>query len=266
MTSRRLTASPTVQRYGPQRAAVDRALRQARVSAYGPGEFIGQEGFMRASEILSLAKRAGVAPGVSVLDVCCGVAGPGRFITRELGCIYTGVDASAEAVEIARERAGDLACRFEISRVPPLPPGPFDVVMLLETMLAFPDKEPLLREIGRALPGGGRFVFTLEEGRPLTRAERERMPAADTVWLVPLDQMLTCLGRAGLRVRLQEQCSQAHRATVDCLVEELAARESAIAEHLGRRAVDDLLAAHRLWSEWLRDGRVRKFAFVAEKA
>ena len=48
---------------------------------------------MSASEILSLAARAGIAPGVSVLDVCCGVAGPGRLITRELGCTYVGVDA-----------------------------------------------------------------------------------------------------------------------------------------------------------------------------
>jgi hypothetical protein len=38
-----------------------------------------------------------------------------------------------------------------------------------------------------------------------------------------------------------------------------------IAAYLGRGALDDLLAAHRLWSGWLGEGRVRKFAFVAEK-
>ena len=31
-------------------------------------------------------------------------------------------------------------------------------------------------------------------------------------------------------------------------------------------ALEELLAAHRLWSDWLREGRVRKIAFVAEKA
>ena len=60
---------------------------------------------MRAGEIRALAERAGIAPGVSVLDLCCGVAGPGRFLTRELGCNYVGVDSSASAVGIARERA-----------------------------------------------------------------------------------------------------------------------------------------------------------------
>ena len=57
---------------------------------------------MRAGEIRALAVQAGIAPGVSVLDLCCGVAGPGRFITRELGCSYLGVDSSADAVDIAR--------------------------------------------------------------------------------------------------------------------------------------------------------------------
>src|SRR5215218_3989590 len=111
------------------RAAFDRALHRARVSAYAPGEFVGQEGFMTAGEIRALAARAGIGPGVTVLDLCCGVAGPGRFLTRVLGCTYLGVDASASAVAVARERAGDLPCRFAIGQVPPLPAGSFDVVL-----------------------------------------------------------------------------------------------------------------------------------------
>ena len=106
---------------------------------------------MTAGEIRALAVQAGIGPGVRVLDLCCGVAGPGRFLTRELGCAYLGVDASAGAVAIARERAGDLPCRFAVAHIPPLPAGPFDVVLLLETMLAFEDKDALVREIFPAL-------------------------------------------------------------------------------------------------------------------
>jgi SAM-dependent methyltransferase len=247
-----------------ERAPFVQALRRARESAYAPREFVGQESFMRAGEILALARHAGIAPGVSVLDLCCGVAGPGRFITRELGCTYLGVDSSASAIEIARHSAGDLACRFEVARIPPVPAGRFDVVLLLETMLAFPDKDSLLREISRALPVGGRFAFTLEEGLPLTPAEREAMPDADTVWLTPLQEMLECLDRAGLVVRRQEDCSRSHLAVADSLIEAFAADATNIAAQIGRRALDDLLDAHRLWSDWLRDGRVRKIAFVAE--
>jgi SAM-dependent methyltransferase len=247
------------------RARFDQALHRARVSAYAPGEFVGQESFMTAGEIRELAVRAGVGPGATVLDLCCGVAGPGRFVTRELGCAYLGVDASASAVAIARERASEESCRFAVAQVPPVPAGPFDVVLLLETMLAFEDKEALAREIGAALEPGGRFAFTLEAGPPLTAAERAAMPAADTVWPTPVDEAIVFLERAGLVVAWLEDHSRAHRATAHALAEAFAADADAIAAQIGRRALDALLAAHRLWVEWLEAGRVRKLALVAER-
>ena len=248
-----------------ERGPFDEALRRAREAAYEPGEYVEQESFMRAGEIRALAERAGVAPGVSVLDLCCGVAGPGRFVTRELGCSYVGVDASASAVGIARARARGLPCRFEVAQVPPLPPGTFDVVLLLETILAFPDKETLVEEVSRALPVGGRFAFTLEEGVPLTESERAQMPDADTVWLTPLDEMHEVLAGAGLVLRWEDDWSRSHRAVASSLIDAFAADATAIASRIGRRALDELLAAHRLWSEWLASGRVRKFALVAER-
>jgi SAM-dependent methyltransferase len=246
-----------------ERAPFDQALRRARESAYPPGEYVEQESFMRAGEIRTLAARAGITREVSVLDLCCGVAGPGRFITRELGCTYLGVDLSPSAIEIARERAGELPCRFEVARIPPLPPGQFEVVLLLETMLAFAEKEPLLREVSRSLTSGGRFAFTLEEGVPLTAAERAQMPDADTVWLTPLEEIVASLAR--LVVRWQEEFSSSHRAVADSLIDTFAADATEIAAQIGRRALEELLAAHRLWSAWLQEGRVRKFGVVAEK-
>jgi SAM-dependent methyltransferase len=242
------------------------ALGRARETAYAPGEYVEQESFMRAGEIRALAERAGVAPSVSVLDLCCGVAGPGRFVTRELGCSYLGVDSSASAIDVARVRALGLPCRFEVAQVPPLPPGTFDVVLLLETMLAFPKKEALLRDVSRALTVGGRFAFTLEEGPHLTESERRSMPDADTVWLTPLEEMRASLARVGLIVRWQDDISLSHRAMADSLIDAFAADATAIAAQIGRRALGELLAAHRLWSDWLRTGRVRKIAFVAERS
>jgi SAM-dependent methyltransferase len=248
-----------------ERTPFDQALERARLSAYAPGEFVGQESFMRASEILSLAVQAGIGPGVSVLDLCCGVAGPGRYITSRLGCTYLGLDSSASAIELARGRAVDLPCQFEVARVPPVPAGPFDVVLLLETLLAFPDKEPLLRGIASALTSGGRFAFTVEEGSQLTAAERAAMPDAETVWLVPLPDLLSRLEFVGLQPARVEECSASHQAMVDALIGAFLAEQSAITAGIGRRALDELLAAHQLWSDWLRDGRVRKFSIVAEK-
>lgn len=248
-----------------ERTAYDQALRTARRMAYPPGEFVGQESFMRAGEILSLARRAGVGPGVSVLDLCCGVAGPGRFITLRLGCTYLGVDMSADAIGLARVRATGLSCRFEVGRVPPVPSGQFDVVLLLETMLAFPDKDALLREVSGALVPGGRFAITVEEGRPLTAAELAAMPDADTVWPIPLTELVSRLSGVGLDVRWKQECTRAHRLVAEALRGTFLAERSAIARELGVSTVDDLVAAHGLWCDWMTTGRIRKFAIIAEK-
>src|SRR3954453_8695258 len=108
------------------RAPFEQALRPARVSAFAAGEFVGQESFMTAGEIRALAVQAGIGPGVTVLDLCCGIAGPGRWLTRELGWVYLGGDASPSPVTFAREHARELLCRFAIAHVPPLPSGSFD--------------------------------------------------------------------------------------------------------------------------------------------
>jgi hypothetical protein len=91
------------------------------------------------------------------------------------------------------------------------------------------------------------------------------MPDADTVWLTPLDEMVACLDSAGLAVTWQEDHSQAHRATAQALASAFAADAADIAAQIGSQALDELLAAHRLWIDWLDEGRVRKLALVAER-
>ena len=239
-------------------------LRRAQEEAYDPGEYADQQSFMRASEIRALARQAGIAEHSCVLDLCCGIGGPGRLLTRELGCGYLGIDRDPDAIRIARTRSRGLPCRFEVGGVPPVPPGTYDVVLMLETMLAFADKETLLREISGALGVGGRFAFTMEAGRPLSAAERELMPNAGTVWLTPLATMRRLLERAGFVVRRTCDCSASHSATAASLLNAYAADGPAIAAHIGQAALDDLLAAHRLWVQWLDSGRVRKVSVVAE--
>jgi SAM-dependent methyltransferase len=238
--------------------------REIGSAAFAPGEYVEQQSFVCASEIRELAERAAIGPGASVLDLCCGVAGPGRFVARELGCTYLGVDASPAAIEIATARARGLPCRFEVARVPPLPAGRFDVVLLLETMLAFRDKAALLEAVSSALAPGGRFAFTLEEGAPLDDAERAAMPNADTVWLTPLAEMTKLLEGAGLRVTWQADLTASHGATAAALADAYAAHGAAVAAQIGQPGLDDLLVSHRLWSDWLASGRARKLALVAQ--
>src|SRR5215472_10282689 len=243
----------------PSLAALERA------TAYPAAEYVGQESFMRAGEVRTLAHQARVGPGVSVLDLCCGVAGPGRMITAESGCDYLGVDHSASALATAQELAGNLPCRFEQAHLPPLPEGRFGVVLLLETMLAFPDKEALVGEVARVLEPGGRFAFTVRKGRPLTQQERARMPGADTVWLIELAELTGALREAGLTVIWREEYSFSHHAIAMALLRCYQADSPRIADQIGTQVTAELIAAHRLWSDWLGGGRVRRFAMVAQK-
>jgi len=240
-------------------------LERAQAAAFPAGEYVGQESFMRAGEVRTLADRAGVGRGVSVLDLCCGVAGPGRMITAESGCRYLGVDHSASALAVARELASNLSCRFEQAHIPPLPEGRFDVVLLLETMLAFPDKHALADEVARALEPGGRFAFTVEEGPRLSEQERTLMPGADTVWPIQLAQLTDVLRGAGLTVTWWREYSSSHQATAAALLRCYRADALQIAEQIGTRATADLITSHQLWADWLGSGRVRKYAMVAEK-
>ena len=220
---------------------------------------------MTAGEILRLADRARIGRDTSVVDLCCGVAGPGRLIVAERGCRYLGLDYSASAVEIARELAADLPCRFERAHVPPLPAGRFEVVLLLETMLAFPDKGALLSEVARALAPGGRFACTVEEGRPLTSAEQARMPDADTVWLIRLRDLTALLGGVGLTVTWRQECTASHQATAAALLQSFRDHSAEIGRQIGTQALAELITAHQLWADWLGSRRVRKFAVVAER-
>ena len=91
------------------------------------------------------------------------------------------------------------------------------------------------------------------------------MPDADTVWLTPLDEMLALLERAGLVVRWQEDCSRSHRAMADSLIDAFAADAAAIAAQIGRRGAGGAAGRAPALERLAGDGRVRKFAFVAEK-
>ncbi len=91
------------------------------------------------------------------------------------------------------------------------------------------------------------------------------MPGSGTVWLTRLPRVRSDLNRAGLRVRWCAETSRAHRVRVDALVAAYTRAAPELRAAGGGPAVDDLVAAHLLWSRWLREGRVRKLAVVAEK-
>ena len=102
-----------------------------------------------------LAKLAGIAADMSVLDVGSGVGGPARFTAATYGCRVTGVDLSQPFVDAARyltERTGQSGqVSFETASALDLPfnDGLFDVVLLQHVAMNISDRARLYREIRR---------------------------------------------------------------------------------------------------------------------
>ncbi|MDI4235821.1 class I SAM-dependent methyltransferase [Bradyrhizobium sp. Arg237L] len=133
-----------------------------------------------------LARLAGIAAEMSVLDVGSGVGGPARFLAATYGCRVTGVDLSDPFVDAARyltERTGQgERVSFETASALDLPfdDGHFDVVLLQHVAMNISDRARLYREIRRVLKAGGRFAIydvVLNDGEPHYPVPWARTPA-----------------------------------------------------------------------------------------
>src|SRR6516165_4541008 len=133
-----------------------------------------------------LAKLAGIAADMSVLDVGSGVGGPARFLAATCGCRVTGVDLSQPFVDAARyltERTGQSGqVLFEPASALELPfdDGRFDVALLQHVAMNISDRTRLYREIRRVLKSGGRFAIydvVLNSGDPHYPVPWARTPA-----------------------------------------------------------------------------------------
>lgn len=144
------------------------ALRSSGLSsavlAHGAAS-IGQECLLTADEIATLARRAGIAAGTSVLDIGSGTGGPACYLAREFGCRVLGVDVSgaghAQAEARAREDRLDRLVQFRLGDIHTveLPPGAFDVVMGLDSWCHIQRRAVLLRRCAELLRPTGRLAL-----------------------------------------------------------------------------------------------------------
>ncbi|WP_279389255.1 methyltransferase domain-containing protein [Streptomyces sp. BK205] len=146
-----------------------------------------------------------------VLDLGCGVGGPGLRVVERTGARLTGISISEEQVKTANRlaeeagRADRAVFRRADAMELPFEDGSFDAVMALESIIHMPDREQVLTEVARVLRPGGRLVLT----DVFERAPRKtpRHPSIDKfcrnfmVTLADADGYVAMLHRAGLRLR-----------------------------------------------------------------
>ena len=104
-----------------------------------------------------------IAPDDRVLDIGCGVGGTGRYMWREIGCSYDGVDVRADFVAFAvqlGERMAYDGLRFHHidAQSDPLPPCDVAIAAL---SLGQMDGARCLENLARALSDRSRYLIEM---------------------------------------------------------------------------------------------------------
>ncbi len=136
-------------------AANDTAQEHGYVLGHSPAELarLEQQAAFFAEMTRDGLVRAGVAPGMRVLDLGCGVGDVSLIAASLVGPTgkVTGIDISEGAVGIARARAaasGVTHARFEQSRIDAFAGyGDYDVVVGRYIVIHIPDPVGMLRDI-----------------------------------------------------------------------------------------------------------------------
>jgi len=102
-------------------------------------------------------------PGMRLLDVGCGLGGAARYFAHEHGCRVTGIDLSAEYVNVANSLAARVglgervACECGSALALPFEPCGFDGAYMFHVGMNVEDKARLFAEVRRVLMPGGVF-------------------------------------------------------------------------------------------------------------
>lgn len=144
------------------------------------------------------------SPDDMLLDLGCGMGGPGRFLVDRFQCSVVGVDLLPLRVELAQTLTNITRMSERISyRVADatdlgLEDGSFEQVWMLDVSMHVRDKQALFGEIARVLHGGGLLVMHEQTG-PLPHAMLPVMRQAP--YIAPsLPQLIRYVEGAGLRL------------------------------------------------------------------
>ena len=156
---------------------------------------LDQDHYGGLEAVAALGRRAGIDASSEVLDVCAGLAGPGRFMARRWGARVTGVDLHADRAAGARRLTAAVGLGGLVRMVRadaqalPFRAHAFTAVVSQEGLLHVPDKAATLAECRRVLLPGGRIAFSDWIARArLGDGERRRLDewmAAVTLQSIP---------------------------------------------------------------------------------
>jgi len=163
-------------------------------------------GMYRMLEVLAdvVEEYGTLGSGDVVLDLGCGIGGPGRFLADRFGCSVLGVDLLPLRVEVAEALTAMTGMEdrisYQVDDATELAVAntSFAQVWMLDVGMHIRDKRALFAEIARVLKPGGLMVMHDQTG-PLPPAMRPVMRQAP--YIAPsLPQLIRYVEDAGLRM------------------------------------------------------------------
>jgi ubiquinone/menaquinone biosynthesis C-methylase UbiE len=212
-------------------------LRLWREHALGDGYPEGFESisFLRLADMRRMAGELKLAAGGRLVDLGCGMGGPGLWIARETGARLTGIDRSNVAVAQAAARAAARG----LAESADFAAGSFaqtglerasaDGAMSIDALQYAPDKREAFAEAARILRPGARFVFRAFELDPGRAAE---LPV---LGLDPVDDYQPLLSSTGFSVLVYE-ATEVWPKRVTAAYEAILAAEKTLAQEMGEQA------------------------------
>ena len=225
-------------------------------------------GFAMLERIAALAAEQ-APPGAAsrLVDVGCGVGGPGRYLADRFGCSVTGIDLLPQRIQAAAAltQMVGLAERVTYRQADatdlPFADGAFDQAWMLDASVHMPDKAALFREIARVLKAHGLLVMHDHFGplppsmRPVTRRAPYIAPS--------LAQMVRYVEAGGFRLLLWQDTTAAIRQWFEERRPEVVRRSQ---EGRGdRRRLQRRLAPFKAYTAALEEG-MRTGVLIARRA
>jgi cyclopropane fatty-acyl-phospholipid synthase-like methyltransferase len=226
-----------------------------------------------------MAERAGITPGMEILDIGCGTGGPAIHLAQTYGCRVVGISTSIVGVERARERGADAGLdgnvRFCVAEgtATGLPSNTFDLVWIMESSHLIPEKELLLRESARLLRSGGKLCLCdIISSRPTPLSEvlklRQELTTLQSVFGRVKTKPLACYARMleeiGLSVET-EDISEEVLPTLAHWKQNARRHAQTVAELIGKDEVEQFVSACDIMAQFWKDGRFGYGVLVATK-
>ncbi|HET9097452.1 MAG TPA: class I SAM-dependent methyltransferase [Candidatus Baltobacteraceae bacterium] len=230
--------------------------REAALAGLGLPDWVVPLSAVNSRDLERIAAELQIARGEPLLDLACGLGGPGLWVAQRTGASVTGIDCSRVAVECAAALARRLGfegrARFVAgdATATALPARGFAAVMSIDA-LQFMEPAKALAEIARLLRPGGRAAILTWEA------------LADVELPTVVRDYRPYFEAAGLRIRTHEIVPDARDREMryfHALAEragDLRAEVGEAAEPILHEAVDRIAREHE-------PARVRKVFIVAQ--